>query len=366
MVEELKNATQIIAKVVEGENITAEESEKAFTDIFIHDQEGYHYLAFCTALHTKGETPDELLGLCRTGKLGVRIEPKVKADKITDLSGTGGGKIKTINVSTLASFIVAAAGFTVAKQAMFGITSPTGSADVFKEFGINIFSLTKEKVEEALEKTGICPIFFSALSPNLSNRSKLVRLVYGEKGLSIKSPLHIAAFAYSPTNLKRRIYGCYSEKYLNVLGELFQKLGNERTLVIYGEGGLPEVSNFGKTLIMEQTQKELRRYELNPKDFGIKKSKIEEILTGGREQNFIDFLRIIYGKENGPKKDLVLVNASVAFYTLGKVRTFKEGTTLAKQILDEGRASHVLESLLKLVGNGEAHSDWKNKAKVNK
>ncbi len=364
MLEELKIATQAISKVVDGVHLTADETEKAFNDIFTYDKEGYHYLAFCTALHTKGETSDELLGLCRTGKIWVKLEPKVKSDEITDLSGTGGGKIKTINVSTLASFVVASAGFTVAKQAMFGITSPTGSADIFKGFGIDVFTLTKEKVEETLENIGICPVFLSALSPNLANRSKLARLIYGEKGLAIRSPFNVAAFAYSPTNLKRRIYGCYSEKYLMILGELFQKLGNEKTLVIHGEGGLPEVSNFGKTLVLEQTGDEFKKYELVPEDFGIKKAKVTDILTGGREQNFIDFLRIIYGKENGPKKDLVLVNASAAFFAMGKVVSFKDGVLLAREIIETGKALKVLENLINFVGDTKLLDEWKEKASL--
>lgn len=362
MLEELKSASQAISKVVEGVNLTVDETEKAFNDIFTFDKEGYHYLAFCTALHTKGETSDELLGLCRTGKLGVKLKPKVKAGEITDLSGTGGGRIKTINVSTLASFIVTAAGFTVAKQAMFGITSPTGSADIFKEFGIDIFTLTKEKIEETLENVGICPVFLSAMSPILANRSKLARLIYGEKGLAIRSPFNVAAFAYSPTDLKRRIYGCYSEKYLMTLGELFQKLGNEKTLVVYGEGGLPEVSNFGKTFVLEQTRDELKKYELIPEDFGIKKAEVADILTGGREQNLIDFLKIIYGEENGSKKDLVLVNASAALFAMGKVVSFTDGVLLAREIIETGKASKVLEKLVEFVGDMKLLDGWKDKA----
>ncbi len=362
MIKELESAVRAISRAVEGVDLDPKETERAFNDIFDYDREGYHYLAFCTALHTKGETADELLGLCNTSKRGVRIEPSIDSELLTDLSGTGGGLIKTINVSTLASFIIAASGFVVAKQAMFGITSPTGSADIFKEFGIDVFSLDKKVVEGTLEKVGICPLFLSALSPVFSNRSKLARMVYGEKGLSIRSPFNIAAFAYSPTRLTKRVYGCYSEKYLQVLGELFQKLGNKKTLVVHGVGGLPEASNFGKTIVLDQENDTLKSYELDPEDFGVNKSHIDEIRTGGREQNIIDFLRVIYGKERGAKKDLVLVNASLALYTLGKVNKFKEGTEFANNILSSGKASKVLENLIALRGDKEIFKAWLSKA----
>lgn len=363
MNEKLKEATSLIARVVDGNNLTAKEAETVFTDIFLHDKNGYHYLALCASLHAKGETSDELLGLCRsTAKLGERLTPKVPSRKITDLAGTGGGKIKTVNVSTAASFVVASFGYTVAKQAMFGITSPTGSADIFLAFGVDTYGLRLNQVNQALEKIGICPFYIAPMSPKLKNRSMLAKKVFAEKGLAIKTAFHIAAFAYSPTQLKRRIYGCYSEKYLDVLGELFSKLGNERTLVLYGVDGLPEASNVGKTIVVDQKGKNIRRYILTPKDFGLKKAKVDDIRTGGRERNIIDFLRILYGKEKEAKRDIVLANAASSLYAMGQAKDFTAGARLASQIIDEGLAFKKLEQLVKMLGSKEKLEVWKKKA----
>lgn len=365
MIRKLKKATSLIAKVVDGNNLSAKEAEKVFTDIYLYDKEGYHFLAICAALHTKGETPDELLGFSRTtAKLAKGLTPKVPANKITDLSGTGGGKIKTINVSTAASFIVAGAGYVVAKQAAFGVTSPTGSADVFMAFGIDTFGLKLNQVNKTLEKVGICPLYIAAMSPRLKNRAIAAKKVFVEKGVAIRTPLHIASFAYSPTQLKRRIYGCYTEKYLDVLGELFFKLGNERTLVLHGVNGLPEASNVGKTIVVDQKGKRIKQYTLAPKDFGLRKAKIDEIRTGGREKNIIDFLRVLYGKEKGAKRDIVLANASAALYALGEVKNFIEGTKLAGKIVDGGLAFKKLENLVGVLGNEDLLKDWKKKAGI--
>lgn len=356
---------QSLEKVVDGGNLSAKEAERAFTNVFLNDKEGYHHLALCASLHAKGETLDELLGLCRsTAKLGNKLTPKVPAREITDLSGTGGGKIKTINVSTAASFIVAGAGYTVAKQAIFGITSPTGSADVFSAFGIDTYKLGLNQVNQTLEKVGICPFYIAPLSPKLKNRSVLSKKVFVEKGISIKTPLHIAAFAYSPTSLKRRIYGCYSEKYLEVLGKLFSELGNEKTLVLYGADGIPEASNVGKTVVVEQAGKNIKKYILTPKDFGLKKSRVDEIRTGGKERNIIDFLRVLSSKEKGAKRDLVIANASASLYAMGEVNNFKEGTMQAEQILDKGMAFKKLEELIKELGSKKQFENWKRKAGV--
>lgn len=365
MNDKLREATSILAKAVKGNNLTAIETEKAFTDIFLYDKEGYHLLAICAALHAKGETPDELFGLCNTTKLlGEKLNPKIPAELITDLAGTGGGRIKTINVSTAASFIVTGAGFCVAKQAYWGITSPTGSADIFKSFGIDIFNLSLKQVERALEKIKICPYFITAMSPKLKNRKLLFQNLYVTKGIRITTPIQVIVFAYSPTQLKKRIYGCYSEKYLDVLGELFTKLGNKKTLVLHGIDGIPEASNVGKTLVVEQNRNKIKRYTLIPNDFGLRKAKVDEIRTGGRERNIVDFLRILYGKEKGAKRDLVLANASAALYAMGKAKNFEDGTKLAEQILEEGLPFKKLEQLVDILGDRKQYLEWRVKAGI--
>lgn len=361
----LTNATAILRKVVEGENLSALESEQVFGDIFRYDTEGYHLIALVAAIHAKGETAEELLGFCRTSSsLGVKILPKVSSDNITDLAGTGGSKIKTINVSTAASFIVAAAGVVVAKHAGYAVTSPTGSGDIFRAFGIDTFKLSVEDVNSTLEEIGISPYYLSAMSPKLANRSKIAKKVFVDMGVGIGSPFHIAAFAYSPTQLKRRIYGCYDEKYLEVLGELFTNLGNERTLILHGVGGIPEASNIGDTVIVEQLGKKIKRYVVKPSDFGLNKSNADEIRTGGKEQNIIDFLRILYGKEDGAKRDIVLANASASLFVMDKVDSLKKGTSMAIELIGNKSAVGKLEELVKKLGDQKLFDDWKDKAQV--
>lgn len=363
--KKLNSITNLVAKVVNGENLTAIESETVFSKIKI-DEAGYYFTALSCAMHAKGETADELFGLCESNRrLGIRITPNIPDYKITDLAGTGGSRIKTINVSTAASFIVAASGVVVAKQAGFAQTSLTGSADIFREFGIEVFKLKKVEVEKTLEKIGICPFHLTPMSPELRERANIARKVFVEEGLKVSSPFHLAAFAYSPTNLKRRIYGCYSKKYLEILAKLFIKLGNERTLVIHGEGGIPEVSVVGETIIYEQFGGVLKNYKLKPKNFGLPKAKTDEIISGGRVQNVIDFLRIIYGKEKGAKVNMVIANASASLYVMGKVKNFKEGAKLSKKLLEKNFVEDKFESLVKFLGDITLLKLWKKRARIN-
>jgi len=330
--EKLHEIDTILAKLVDGNDLSAKEAEKLIYHIFVYDTDGMHYATWVGALHAKGETADELLGfLNATAKLAVKFKVSgFDINKTTDLSGTGGGNFKSINVSTAASFVVAAAGFTV-----------------------DFPKLTKEKVEQVLKEVGICPIFAPFISPKLANRSKISRKYFGEREVRVRSPFHLAANIYSPLPMKHRIYGCYSEKYLEVLAGLFKKLGFKRSLTFYAEIGLPEISNVGKTTIVEQNGNNIKKYVVEPKDVGVAEAKEEAIKTGGKEQNIIDFVEILKGKQKGAKSDLVAINVGAALYALEDVKTIADGTKKAQEILKSGEGYKKLEQLINKIGSLE-------------
>ena len=352
----------LIAKVVDGENLTAKESEEVFTNIFLYDTEALHFATIIAAIHTKGETSDELLGLCKVyEKLGSRIRPKIPIEKITDLSGTGGGSLKTFNVSTTASFVVAAAGYTVAKESFYRVTSPTGSADVFAAFGIHIADLTVKEIEKTLETVGICPRHIPSISPKFANLRKIIMKFFVENKIRIETSFHLVANIAHVVPMKYRIYGCYSEKYINVLARLFLKLGYDKTLTFHGVDGLPEISNVGKTIIVEQIGKRFKRYTIAPRDLGIKKATVDEIKTGGKEQNIIDFIRILLGKERGLKADLVAINAAASLYVMGETNSIAEAVPKAQAIIKSGEGFKVLEKLVNFQGNPKLLKRWVDK-----
>lgn len=353
--EKLHKIDAILAKLVDGNDLTVAEAEKLIYHIYVYDTDGMHYATWIGALHAKGETADELLGfLNATARLAVKFKASgFDTNKITDLSGTGGGKFKSINVSTAASFVVAAAGFTVAKEVYYAVTSPTGSADVFVAFGVDFPKLTKEKIEQVLKEVGICPIFTPFISPKLANRSKLSRKYFGERQVRVRSPLHLVSNIFSPLPMKHRVYGCYSEKYLEVLANLFKKLGFRRSLTFNAEIGLPEMSNVGKTIIVEQNGNDIKKYIVESTDIGVAEAKEEAIKTGGKEQNIIDFVEILKGKQKGAKSDLVAVNVGAALYALEDVKTIADGTKKAQEILRAGEGYRKFEQLIDKIGTPE-------------
>ncbi len=345
--KKLANATFLLAKLVEGNNLTTDEATLLFHDIFIYDTEGYHLAVLMGAIHAKGETSDELLGFYNAlDKLADKLITNLDPEKVIDLSGTGGGSFKSINVSTTASFIVAAAGYTVAKEAYYSVTASTGSADIFAHFGVDIAQLSKKDVEETLEEVGICPIFVAYFSPRLANRGKIAGKIFKDRQIKIRSPFHLASNVFCPQPMNYRLYGCYSTKYVLVLAELLMKIGFKRSMTVSAKIGIPELSNVGETVVVEQTGKKLNKYVVTPTDLGVKEARPEYIATGGREQNIKDFLNILKGNELGAKADLVAINAGAAFYVLGDVKTLKEGTQKALAIIKSGDGYTVLKKLM--------------------
>jgi anthranilate phosphoribosyltransferase len=353
-----------IGKITEGQNLTADEAEEAFATLFEKDLESYFFFVFMAALHTKGETSDELLGFCRANE---RILPKVKIGidprNIIDTSGTGGDLIKTFNVSTAVAFILASANVYVAKQAFYAVTGFTGSADLLGAFGVDVMSISRggvENVVKILEKEGIVPYVAQFLGD--PNKSKgIFHWVEKRKeiGLNFITAFHLAANAYTPIPMERRIYGMFDKKYLRVVAELFQKMGYKKVLVFHGDDGLDEISNIGKTSICELSDGLIKEYSITPEELGIKRAKIEDIRAKSREGNIVDFLRVIYDKDRGPKADLVYLNAGAAFYVLDKVSTIREGIDLAKSLVESGKAAEKLEQFVKNQGSSEKLETWK-------
>src|SRR5439155_23318227 len=132
--------------------------------------------------------------------------------------------------------------------------------------------------------------------------------VYRDFHIQVRTPGHLTTNAFSPFPLNHRIYGCYSERYLEVLAELFRKMGFKKTLVFYAEIGMPEISNVGKTTIVEQNNEKIKKYTVTPDDLGVKEADIHAIKTGGLEQNIVDFIGILKGQNKDPKADQVAIN----------------------------------------------------------
>ena len=359
----LKDIAPILRNVSGGENLTLEEAEEAFDTCMIEDKDGYFFTALAMGLMAKGITVDELLGFyrCRE-KVLPKINVNIEVSKITDNSGTGGDKLKTFNVSSTTAFLITAADIVVAKQSFFAVTSQFGSGDLFRNFGIDVMKTSNpETIKNTLEKVGIVPFVTAFCVPPEKVTGTLGFIKKrNEIGLHFLTPFHLAANVITPIKIERRVYGTFDNKYSETLAQFLQRLDYKKGLIVHGLDGLDEVSNIGKTEIIEFGN-ETEKYTVSPSDFGIKTAKYEDIKAISPEQNTIDFLRILLNKDKGPKRDIVLMNAAASFYVMDKVSDLKDGVELAKKVLEEGIAADKLKKLVETIGDAKKFESWKKK-----
>jgi len=363
MEAKLEETTLLIQKIIDGQDLTAKETERVLISTSKKDSEGYYFLAFTAGILAKGMTEDELYGLIK-GLQKFSIKPKLDIDPktITDLSGSGGDKLKTFNISTAASFVVAGAGVRVAKQVFKSFTSPLGASDITQELGIEL-SKTGKEMMSCLKTVGIVPLFYPYLYKGMEARLSAYRKLH-KIGLKLPTPMHPIAFVPHPFKLKRRIYGLAWEKYLKPVANIFKRLEYEKVLVFHGLDGLDEISNIGPTKVLELDKGHIKEYLITPKDLGIRKAKYKDIESENKNENIKTWLRILYNKEKGAKRDIVLANAAASLYVMDKAKDLAEGVKMAGEVLDEGLASKKLEQLVKATGNKERLNRWKRKARV--
>ena len=364
----LAEVAGLLEKLTYGETLTAEETRRAFNVIGNEDTESYFYLALTFGLMTRGPTLDELYGVCldRADRVSLIEIPGIDSDSIIDLSGGGGGAIKTINVSTLASLIVASAGVYVAKQAASAVTSSTGSRDLLETLGIQV-PLTDgdpKIVQDCLRRFRLAPYNYAAFSPGRFDNFLRWRNKIREISLTYLTPWHLVSFVYSPIAMTSRVYGLFSERYIMTIAELLQRFGYHRALVVHGRDGLDEISNVGPTAVCEIKDGNISEYTITPSDLGVLEAKPTSIESISREDNILDFLRIIYRKDRGPKRDLVTVNAGAGLYVAGKASSLREGTKLAESLLESGAAAEKLEQLIDFSHGGAKLDAWRSVADV--
>jgi len=310
---------------------------------------------FAKGLMDDGPTAEEIKGFVdsikdRAGKLN----PNLRAESRTiDISGSGGDAIKTINVGSIASLILAAGGLVVGKGSTRAYTGTTGSKDLYDALGMPI-DLVKEDIKEKerlLEKASFAAYYYPALSPNYGTNNGKFMGELKEKGLAFITPWHVAAWLYNPLKLNFRIYGMFTDKYFDVAADVLKDQGVEKGWIINGVDGLDEISNVGSTKILEFSKDETKRFELSPEDFEVKKSKAEDIKVLSKEEAIEIAKEVISGKRKDAFRDLVAINAAAGFYIAGIKPDLKSATDYAVELLESGKVEEKVEEVRSFIGS---------------
>ena len=324
---------EAIYKVVNGENLTAEEAEAVMDEIMSGEATQAQMAAFLTELRMKGETIEEITALAK----GMRAKGmKVKTDgDVLEIVGTGGDEVGTFNISTTAAFVIAAAGVTVAKHGNRSVSSKSGAADVLECLGVNL-NLDAAQNEDVLMKAGMCFLFAQVYHSSMRYVGPV------RKEIGIRTVFNILGPLTNPAAANLQLLGVYDKKLAEPKAKVLSNLGVVRGASVYGDG-LDEITLAGPTDVYEIDHGKITNYMITPEQFGFKTCKLEDLLGGTPEENAQITRDILAGKEKGAKREVVQLNAGMSLYLAGKAETLEQGVILAGELIDSGKALEKLE-----------------------
>lgn len=330
---------EAMKKITLKQDLTEEECIEVMREIMRGEATSAQKGAFMLGLKVKGETSVELLGAVkalREEMITVDIDDKYR-EHLIDTCGTGGDGANTFNISTAVAIVAASGGAKVAKHGNRAVSSKSGSLDVLKALGIRV-DYDKEESKKAIEEKGMAFL----LAPNYNKGMKSVakeRLELGTRTLfNMLGPL------LNPAPLTGQLMGVYDGDLIDTVGEVLLGLGLDRAMVVHGNDGLDEITTTTTTTVCEINNGKIRKYTLAPEDLGIKRASLSDIVGGTPDENAKVILDILKG-EKGHKRDIVLLNSAAALYVAKIVDSLEEGMTLAKDLIDSGKAYKKYEEL---------------------
>jgi anthranilate phosphoribosyltransferase len=330
---------EYIEPLLKDESLSLEQAERLLDIIFEGEVSEVQVAAFLTAMRIKGATAAELAGLAKSLR-NHAIKVKVDVDNLIDTCGTGGGVIKTCNISTAAAIVAAGAGVYVAKHGNRGITSKCGSADVLEELGVKI-DAGAETTAECIKQAHIGFMFAPAFHPAM----KYVQPI--RKGLGFRTVFNILGPLANPAGVQRQVLGVADENLMGTIAEALKLLGTKVAMVVHSSG-MDEISTAGVTKIIKLKEGKIESYELNAEDFGIAPASINDLKVTDVKESAEVMKKILSGKEGGPRKDIVVLNAAAAIIVAGLADDFGAAIKMADASVSDGRALDCLEKLIEI------------------
>lgn len=329
---------EAIYKLLNKENLSLEETKEVMDEIMGGNTTNAQIASFITALRMKGETIDEITACAMImRRYGLKLAHE---GDVLDIVGTGGDEAYTFNISTVSSFVIAAAGIPVAKHGNRSVSSKCGSADVLEALGVKI-DIPVERSEQILREIGICFLF----APLYHSSMKYAAPV--RKELGVRTIFNILGPLSSPANANLQLLGVYDENLVEPMARVLANLGVKRAMVVYGHDGLDEISLSAKTTVCEVNEGHINSFFLDPHQFGFDYCRQDE-LTGGDPALNAEIARNIFSGEKGPKRNIVLLNSAICLYMTYNNITLRECVRLAEQMIDSGKAMEKLNSFIRL------------------
>lgn len=332
---------EAIEKIVLKDDLTYDEAHEVMREIMSGETTPTQNAAFLAALSTKStkaETIDEISG-CAAAMRELAVPVEHPGMEVLEIVGTGGDRSNTFNISTTAAFVIAGAGVKVAKHGNRAASSKSGTADCQEALGVNI-EQDPEKALKLLESAGVCFFFAQKYHPAMKYVGPI------RKELGFRTVFNILGPLTNPASPEYFLLGVYDEYLVEPVAKVLANLGVKRALVVHGQDRMDEISCSAPTTICELHDGYYRTGVIEPEDFGIERCEKADVAGGTAEENAQITRDILAGKEHGPKRDIVLLNAGAALFVAGAAKSIEDGVSLAAETIDSGAALRAMETYI--------------------
>ncbi len=330
---------EAINSIINKQNLSADEMQSVMRSIMQGEATPAQIGGFLVAIRMKGETVEEIAAAAKVMReLAAKVD--VNDSFLVDIVGTGGDGSNTFNISTTSAFVVAAAGGKVAKHNNRSVSSKSGSADVLEAAGVKL-ELSPQQVTECINKIGIGFMF----APQ--HHSAMKHAVGPRRDLGTRTIFNLLGPLTNPAQVPNELMGVFSKEWLVPLAEVLQKLGSKHVMVVHSEDGMDEISISAATNVAELNNDEIMTYQISPEQFGLTIHDASTITVNSAQDSF-EIMTNVLNNQDGPARDIVVLNAGAAIYTAGVTPDLDSGIEKAKSAIADGSAKQKLYDLVKL------------------
>ena len=327
---------EALADLLDGSSLSRPRCREVMGEIMRGEATPAQIGGFLVALRLKGESADEIAG-CAEAMRDHVLPVRPQRDDLVDTAGTGGDGASTINISTAAAIVAAAAGAGVAKHGNRAVSSASGSADVLEALGFEL-EQPPERIAQSIDELGFGFMFAPSHHPAMKHAAPVRRELATRTVFNVLGPLT------NPAGARAQVIGVYAKPLVRTIADVLAQLGARRAFVVHGAYGVDELSPAGPNDVCEVVDGDVRARVIDPLDLGVERCDPGELRGGSPDENAKAIREVLAGARGG-RRDAVLLNAAGALAAAGRAEDLQEALHLARETVDSGAAGARLDEL---------------------
>ena len=336
--------SELISKLQEKTDLSYDQMNNIMTDMLSGRTTDIENADFLSKLAQKGETNDELLGMLdKMQEFSLKVETK-NSGTVIDMCGTGGDSLQTFNISTTASFVVAAAGGIVAKHGNRSSSGISGSADIFENLGYNL-NMNPVQISEILQKHNICFMFAQKFHPAMRYVSS------ARKQLGIRTAFNLLGPLSNPAGVKNQLVGVFSIDFLDRLPALLKRKGAENIMTVRSDDGMDEFSTSATNRVCVLRDDKVLMNAIDPEVVGLHKSSLKDIQIESKQDAMKSFVSVLNNTANQAMIETTALNAAGGLIVANIADNFEQGVEIALNTIKDGKAFSLLEKFVADTGD---------------